>query len=244
MKHGWLLLVAFAVFAIVVSSLSFTVENLQVPKIGSLVLPATPGNSTGAPFPSATLRNYWNSSAVRGFVTVGANYGSIFVALESIFWNTILALTIGASAFGLLYLIRAGAVTRRRLPPVVEVEEQIEELRKIIDRTIYSLNEYSGYRKTIIDCYRAIVSLLGEAGWSDQANFTPREFESKVSTSLGVSSRYLHEVTTLFEFARYGIEELSPRQAEEARTCLSGLSSDLTANPRLSGHNLPALGGG
>jgi hypothetical protein len=239
-----LLLVAFVAFAIVVSSLSFTVENLRVPEIGNVVLPAASGNGTMPPLPSATLRNYWNSSAVRGFVTEGADYGDIFVTLASIFWNTLLALTIGASAFGLLYLISTGRLTRKRLPPVHEIEEQIEELRKIIDRTIYSLNEYSGYRKTIIDCYRAIVSLLGEAGWSDEASFTPREFENKVRTNLGVSSKYLHELTRLFEFARYGIEELSPQQAEEARTCLSGLSSELTANPGLSTHNSPALGGG
>ncbi len=232
-----MLLVAFAAFAIVAFSLSFTVEDLQVPKIGNLVLPRVSGNSTSTPLPSVALRNYWNLSAVRGFVAGGTNYGGIFVDLVSILWNVILALMIGGSAFGLLYLVRARGLSRTRLPPVGGVEQQIKEFRKIIDHTIYSMNEYTGYRKTIIDCYRAIVSLLEEAGWSDQANLTAREFERRVRTSLGISSKYLRELTALFEFARYSVEELSPRQAEEARSCLSGLSSELRTNPRLSSHD-------
>jgi hypothetical protein len=238
-----MLLVAFAAFAIVVFSLSFTVRDLQVPAMVSPVLPGASGNSTRTPLPSAAVRNYWNLSAARGFVSAGTNYGDVFLALMSVFWNVVLALVIGGSAFVLLYVIRARGSTRTRLPPAGEIQENIQELREIINRTIYSLNEYSGYRKIIIDCYRAIVSLLGEAGWSDQANLTAREFESRVTTSLGVSSRYLHELTTLFEFARYGIDELSTSQAEAARTCLLGLSSELSANSGLSKHNMPIPGG-
>lgn len=106
--------------------------------------------------------------------------------------------------------------------------ENVQELRNIIESTVYSLDNLGDYRLAILNCYKAVISMLERNGMPQKASLTPREFEREIMSRLGVSqSKYLHNLTILFERARYSVEELSSQEAKEARYDLEKLGFEL-----------------
>lgn len=141
------------------------------------------------------------------------------------------ATLIGLSGFGLYHFYRIDR-SRISMSPQgsdsrLSLERKIEEFKAILDRTVYSLDYGSDYRKAIIQTYRALCSLLEESGIPQDASLTPREFEKMTRQRLGILSNYLHEATALFERARYSDEELSEDNMLSAKRCFRGLSSDI-----------------
>lgn len=110
-----------------------------------------------------------------------------------------------------------------------EEEGNVEELKSIIDRAASSLAGGGDYRAVIIECYRAVVSLLEKNGMAQRPSLTAREFESEVSSMLGVfASGHLHELTRVFERARYSDEPISSSEASRAKEILEQMSSEMT----------------
>jgi hypothetical protein len=110
------------------------------------------------------------------------------------------------------------------------------ELKNAIGSALYSLGNLGDYRLAVLDCYKTVISILERYGMPQRASFTSREFEREVSSRLGIiPSKYLHDLTLLFERARYSSEEFTPREATEARYDLEGLASTIESPTILSG---------
>lgn len=82
-------------------------------------------------------------------------------------------------------------------------------------------------KATIIQCYSAVLALFEKSGMHQEESLTPRELEAEVSARLGFSSENLHQLTALFERARYSAEELSSQEAERALFYFKQLSEEL-----------------
>lgn len=109
-------------------------------------------------------------------------------------------------------------------------EKKVEELKSIIDNAASSLYLGGDYRATIVLCYKQVLLLLERNGLPQKASLTAREFESEISSRLGVSTRgFLHELTLLFERARYSNEPISSEEAKEAGEILRQLSVELSS---------------
>ncbi|MGI0090325.1 MAG: DUF4129 domain-containing protein, partial [Nitrososphaerales archaeon] len=137
---------------------------------------------------------------------------------------------VATSSFGLFSLFRAkrSAVSAISQRPNVRVSEnKAEEFRAVLDRAADSLGHDSDYRSTIIQTYKALCSVLEEGGIHEEASLTPREFELVAGRKLGILSEYLHEVTLLFEKARYGNEDIDSEEVFRAKECLRSLSSEI-----------------
>jgi hypothetical protein len=118
-----------------------------------------------------------------------------------------------------------------------KTREKVEEFKDVIDRARTLLNLGSDYRATIIMCYKSLCDLLEENGMPVGVTLTPREFEHRVITKLGIPYNHLHEVTLLFEKARYSKENVLSSEASKAKDCLEKLSSQLD-DLRFSGQRL------
>ena len=139
----------------------------------------------------------------------------------------LVAIIIG-SVIGLFSFLRVQKPSIQTIAPFSKANEQIKEFRKIIDKAVYSLDQGMDYRSTIIQCYKAVLSLLERSGIPPRDSLTPREFEAEVGERIRISSEYLHAVTSLFERARYSKEELSSNEAARAQYYLEKLSLELS----------------
>lgn len=152
-------------------------------------------------------------------------------------YSALVAIVVGSSV-SLFIILRARKPTGiQATPPMMEATEaeQAKEFKSIIDKAAHFLGQGSDYRSTIIDCYREVLTLLERSGMPQKASLTAREFEEEVSLRIGLSSKYLHQVTDLFERARYSLEDLSSSEAESARQDLEKLSSELQVLERKQG---------
>jgi hypothetical protein len=115
-------------------------------------------------------------------------------------------------------------------------QKNVEELKNILNSAASSLYQGKDYRSVIIGCYKAVILLLEKNRMPQKASFTAREFESEVSSRLGVSAfGHLHDLTGVFERARYSAEPISSIEASEAQETLKQMSSELSIeNPALN----------
>jgi hypothetical protein len=146
-----------------------------------------------------------------------------------------IATIIAGSGVGIFILLRRSDTLQMRKPnrairaESLPIEERAKELKGILDEAISSLDLGRDYRSTIINCYKGVVSLLERSGMPQQTSLTPREFEEEIASRIGLSrSKYLHEITKLFERARYSNEELSSKEAASAQFYFTKMSSELS----------------
>jgi hypothetical protein len=126
--------------------------------------------------------------------------------------------------------------SRPSFVPYIDKGAGARELKNALETALYSLGNLGDHRLAVLDCYKTMISILERYGMPQRASFTSREFEREVSSRLGiVSSKYLHDLTLLFERARYSSEELTAREEAEARYDLEGLASTIESPTILSG---------
>lgn len=112
--------------------------------------------------------------------------------------------------------------------PSQEQQKRAKQFKEILAKTTSSLDLGSGeYRRRIIDCYMATLSLFEDRGVSHDLSLTAREFEEMIAKGIGTNSIYLHGLTLLFERARYSDDELSKKEVEQALQYLTSLEQDL-----------------
>ena len=127
----------------------------------------------------------------------------------------------------LALLLRVRASNTKRVRPFEETDFQEERLAlaSILENAAAKLNSGSGYRETVLQCYKLISQALEKKSTLDGRALTAREFKSKVSEILGIDSPYLSRVTDLFELARYSQDEITREEALAASDCLSNLAA-------------------
>ncbi len=127
---------------------------------------------------------------------------------------------------------RRSPKSMRFVPKPVARGEEINEFKNIFDQTAYSLRHGSDHNRAIIQCYKSLLGLLKSVGVPQRASLTPRELEAVVLDRVPISSDNLHQLTLLFESARYGKESLTPNDVGTAQRCLEKMSSELDALQR------------
>ncbi len=138
---------------------------------------------------------------------------------------SIIAILLVSIPFGFLVLIRRN-IFRFHKQEEPSSAVATEELKQIFERAGRALSGETGYRSSIIECYRQVLEYFERKGMPQRANLTPREFEEELAKTLGVRSPRLHYMTELFEKARYSNEELMPEEVSRARTSIEKISSD------------------
>ncbi|MGI0131593.1 MAG: DUF4129 domain-containing protein [Thermoplasmata archaeon] len=86
-------------------------------------------------------------------------------------------------------------------------------------------------RSRIVAAYARLLSRI-EDGPFDLASLTPREIERECTVHLGVTPATSHELTLLFEEARYSPHPIPIASVERARASLTRALSDLDRHPR------------
>jgi Domain of unknown function (DUF4129) len=109
----------------------------------------------------------------------------------------------------------------------IERPDEAVEVMAILDQARTSLKFGSDYRGTVLNCYKAICRVLQRDTPIDDSRLTAREFESLAAKKLSVGQIYIHDVTALFERARYSDESISKGDSDRAQACLEGLRNTI-----------------
>jgi Domain of unknown function (DUF4129) len=182
-------------------------------------------------------------------ITAGSDGGRLFPGLNSESLTNYAFLTVPERYLvaGLLLLTAAiativvarGIFMRKNATVPFESDDLLMEKRRraaeILDAAASKLRSGSSYRDTVIQCYLLISEFLEEKSGMDGKPLTPREFTRRVSDKLEIDMANFVQVTSLFEVARYSLDDITREQAEQAATCLSNLSSPLKESPVVQG---------
>lgn len=100
------------------------------------------------------------------------------------------------------------------------------DLNEIADIARGALSELTGSSlpgNVIVRCYLDMNKAVGEKrGLVREAAMTPAEFAARLE-GMGLPSGDVHGLTGVFERVRYGGQEASPGEIEEAKRCLTGI---------------------
>ena len=218
---------AILVFPLLVTIAYFATRNL-LPRLEGFSLPAPPmANATG---PTAILSRLFpesvppSAASYSGLTFLELTYAAVLLVMSLLI--VVLVLNRG------LFSVRRIQVKRIRTSPFDEKEEDViveerHEVAAILDAAAARLTMNSGYRETVLRCYKMISEVLEKRSAVDGRVLTAREFEKDVSEKLKFDSPELSKATGLFEVARYSTDEITKQQAQEASECFSNLSSSL-----------------
>ena len=124
-------------------------------------------------------------------------------------------------------LLNHRLVKTKPLSDIDVLVEEREKVAEILDDAVRRLSLGSNYRDTVLKCYKQVVETLVARSPFDSKALTAKEFREIVSQKLKFDSDYLSRVTSLFEVARYSMNEITKENANEAIMCLTSLSKEL-----------------
>ena len=137
--------------------------------------------------------------------------------------------SLGAPPSFLIWLILIGLVLLTiplavwikgwRTKPAAAGDGLIEEA----ERALRALKMGKDFKNVIIECYWQMGEVLQkERGIQRAQAMTPREFE-RLLEKRGISHSPVHQLTELFEAARYGIQAPDPQDEQKAFECLNAI---------------------
>jgi hypothetical protein len=130
---------------------------------------------------------------------------------SGLIWLVWLGLAAGLAGFGLWLVFRSPAPPRPDLLKL-EAEHALEALKTGLD-----------LRNVIVHCYWQMAQVLQqEQGIEKGAAMTVREFE-RLLGARGVPPTPVHQLTQLFEAARYGQRSSTPDDEHQAVDCLTAI---------------------
>ena len=218
---------ALIAFPLLVAAVFYSSRNL-VPSLAKFQfsLPFKAGSTTTIIAETTAQRNELNASAP-------AFLGLSFPHVPSVTYaDILLVMAVIILAYVSVQVFRA-VRHRRSIKPLSDIDELTQERAKvasILYETVRKLNLGSNYRETVLKCYKLIAETLETRSSINGKTLTASEFRDVVSRKLQFNSPHLAKVTSLFEIARYSQNEITQIDANEARSCLSALSSDLKTN--------------
>jgi hypothetical protein len=108
----------------------------------------------------------------------------------------------------------------RRLRPKSEAHAVVvTEVRRALTR----LDAGGELKDVVIDCYaRMVQGLEKRRRVKRHQAMTPREFEAYLADS-GIASNHIHQLTELFELARYGARPANRETERKATQCLQAI---------------------
>lgn len=119
----------------------------------------------------------------------------------------------------LLTILLAVWIIRWRTKPVAAGDG----LKQEAEQALMALKMGKDFKNVIIECYWQMSQVLRkERGIQRTQAMTPREFE-RLLEKRGISHYPVHQLTELFEAARYGMQALNPQDEQKAIECLSAI---------------------
>jgi len=133
------------------------------------------------------------------------------------------SLILACSTLGLFLFLRTRESSQTRFDAESRMSEEAQQVASVLDTAIYALKSGKDYRSTVIDCYRALCTILESGGVPNDSTLTAREFEAIATTKLGRDSEHLRQATLLFEKARYSDDSVSEEEAGRSMKSLEKL---------------------
>jgi hypothetical protein len=216
---------AFIIFPLLVMTTFFASANLfAAPVFFQFGGPGKGGNQSVSIVQQGTLTAQEKAVPLG---TLPPSFSQSFFGLPNINLGEVVL----AVALILVALLIYGTLRVRTVRPgSFENDELSEERLKvaaILDEAAAKLSSGSGYRETVLRCYKMITQVLEKKSSLDGRTLTAREFKIQVIEKLKFDSRYLTQATDLFEVARYSLNEITREEAQTASECLSNLSATL-----------------
>ncbi|MFI5420933.1 MAG: DUF4129 domain-containing protein, partial [Nitrososphaerales archaeon] len=149
-----------------------------------------------------------------------------FPTIPANFLIVLIVLLFGIVAAGLWRNFR-GQRTISAFDLSEETKTKRAEIAAVLGDSLSQLEQGGDYRGIILDCYRKISQIIEIKAAFDGGPATPREFKQIAAERLQLKSRYLSEVTVLFERARYSQHEITKEEADAAMDCFSKLRAEL-----------------
>lgn len=130
-------------------------------------------------------------------------------------WLVWIGLAAVAILVGLQIVNRRARQAQARDPLKREAQRALESLRTGLD-----------FRNVIVQCYRQMsIALQKEQGIELADTMTAREFE-RLLEAKGIPRTPVHQLTQLFETARYSVQPLTPADEQTAIDCLTVIVHD------------------
>lgn len=210
-KRTWTTVAVWgAALAIAATFLFFTKKgifgNQQLPN-STLTKIVGENGSASNPFQSGLLGTIsglvltnWFSMAFLGLIVLGG-----VVAVQ--------AIRVSLKSTGELYPWSGGTQ--------VEGLQAVNEAIRLVD------NETLDPRSRVISSYQRLVSTVTSLGTPAEPDMTARELERAICKTLLLKGSATHDLTQLFEEARYSRHEISLEDAERAHSYLDSIASEL-----------------
>jgi|BEDMetMinimDraft_2_1075160.scaffolds.fasta_scaffold00026_30 hypothetical protein len=166
-------------------------------------------------------RLFLNTPSSNSVLTTGFNLYSVTFLIVFL---TIIAI-LGYSSFYLLRYLKMQNILESK--PVVEKIKK-EFIDKIEEFNLqYSELKFKSPKEYILKCYKSFCEFIENKGINNPKHYTAREFEIYIQKLLGYNSNYLHDLTIMFEKARYSLENIEERDADKASFLLNCILNDL-----------------
>jgi len=160
-------------------------------------------------------------NSFRGISAPGLSVGQpVEAALSFVPLAIILALGVTSAVWALQRHRRTPGI-----PPAGNVESR--QAANVIHGALASLRRGTDPRSVIINCYRSLTEILQKSGAVNSPAMTAREFELSSQRILSVRRDTVHQLTGLFEIARYSNRDVSREEASVAEATLSELRFEL-----------------
>lgn len=187
---------------------------------------ATPGAASSAKTIERVIVG--DTSSIPGTIQLGNEIGQLSNIVQAGWFNIMFAALVIVCGFVLMQSLRVSmkeTSTPSTLYPGKQVEglEAVEQAMKVADDT--SLNP----RDRIIACYRQLIDATFKLGAPVSDDQTARELEEKISFMFMLKGRAIHDLTALFEEARYSLHEVEEEDASMAMQYLHSLYAELEA---------------
>jgi hypothetical protein len=163
-----------------------------------------------------------------GSIQLGNGIGQISNIVQAGWFNIMFAALLIVCGFVLMQSLRVSmreTSTLDTLLPGKQVEglEAVARAMKAADDT--SLDP----RNRIIACYRQLISATFRLGAPVSDDQTARELDEKISAMFKLKGRGIHDLTSLFEEARYSLHEMREEDASMAMQHLHSLYAEFKA---------------
>lgn len=99
--------------------------------------------------------------------------------------------------------------------------QAVEHAMKLVDNTALDP------RSRIIACYEQLISSVPRLGASISPDLTARQLEDSIRSTFALNGTAIHDLTGVFEEARYSVHDLTENDASNALTYLKSISAEL-----------------
>ena len=161
------------------------------------------------------------SAPVAGHATVRSSRGASSFSPPSWLPPALVGLTAACGAVLAALLI----VRRREMSHTPSVPTPV--LNEAVERSIAELQLSSDPRMAVIAAYRRMESALADAGVARHESEAPREYRTRVLSSLGVSAEPIRSLTGLYERARFSPHPVAPPLRDAALQALVAIREQL-----------------